>query len=1170
MIFRLSFLVLFVAFSDLMHADPGDTTWVQTYTWDAQNNPETAYDSPGRRWFEFPSGEDASYRKILMYHRLKCFEDGTAGNLGYPCGEWDYLTYNYLFDHTGFYDSTALTHPVHLINDADFEEASLILDPEGGMPVDTILWPLQVASHDFQGDSESWSQLAGVPMNNLLTVDVDSDVRHQWVWTAAELDLIAWAPGDSAWRMSLPRAGDLGAASVGRATLRARWSSSASLDGMVTSGWTTLVDAPIAVADFESEWALDFLSPLVRESEGNLMLDLVLSDVVGGGSMSLLGMAVEDTLGQTCAPSNSSRFIRMDGDDRMEIDPAALAGLDTTLTIECWLRGNEDVLPVNTTLFEAVNAANQRELNTHVPWSNSRVYWDCGFDGGYDRIDNAASEAQLEGRWVHWAFTKDAETGVMNIFVNGTLWHTGTNKDNVVGEIARMNLGSSYNGGVDYFGDVASFRMWDVALSENTIGAWMNKAELGALESHPAVDHLIGALNMEGENGQTTNQGALAGWIHGNPGRHDFNAREAFLDASPMDVRPALLFEGGPTEPISQITDAWWSEVVGIPPVSVTTWEVEGNDVVWTDLHYGWPVATVSSTLTALGDTLATHPIAGEVTVYNNDVLSYWSAPFEVIDRYELARYITPYGINLTLGPDGWAWVFDVTDYAPLLKDSVELECGNWQELLDLKFAFIEGTPPRDVENVTAFWKGTHYLNNWDETILPQTYTPGPNEEMWRLKTRASGHDFGQGNNCAEFCYNTHSVKVNDSPQWSWEIMQECADNPLYPQGGTWIYDRAGWCPGAEVRTQDFELTPLVNGDGAFSVEYDVTYDPHGNYRMEGQIIGYGAPNMAHDVELVDILSPNNDKLKSRFNPVCEDPVVLIRNTGSEPLTQVAFTYGISGTSLQTSTIELDSPLAFLETREVALPYDAVEYMVGDDDALLQFEVRADVADHEDEDPSNGWMYTTFRRPPTYQYPNLNDNRIIVRLKTNAVPVETTVEITKADGSLYWARSYSDPNTQHLDTLVLNEGCYRLTIYDSGDDGLSFWANNDGSGYCSLKRVLGPTFKNFEADFGKSISQAFYWATDVYSEVEEVPEARGDLAVYPNPAKDQLTLLPAGFSGHTQWRVHNAQGQLLNEGVWTAEAGRQSMLDASSWPSGTLVLVFQTEEQAWTKWIVKE
>ena len=40
-------------------------------------------------------------------------------------------------------------------------------------------------------------------------------------------------------------------------------------------------------------------------------------------------------------------------------------------------------------------------------------YWDCGYDGGYDRIDEAATQVQIAGRWVHWAFTKDAETGVM-------------------------------------------------------------------------------------------------------------------------------------------------------------------------------------------------------------------------------------------------------------------------------------------------------------------------------------------------------------------------------------------------------------------------------------------------------------------------------------------------------------------------------------------------------------------------------------------------------------------------------------------------------------------------------------------------------------------------------------------------------------------------------------
>ena len=96
-----------------------DTTTVQTYTFDAQNNPATAYDSPGRRWFEFPASDNGvEYGKVLMEYTLKCFEDGTAGNLGYACGEWDYLSYTYLFDHTGLLDSTALQHPFQLLADA--------------------------------------------------------------------------------------------------------------------------------------------------------------------------------------------------------------------------------------------------------------------------------------------------------------------------------------------------------------------------------------------------------------------------------------------------------------------------------------------------------------------------------------------------------------------------------------------------------------------------------------------------------------------------------------------------------------------------------------------------------------------------------------------------------------------------------------------------------------------------------------------------------------------------------------------------------------------------------------------------------------------------------------------------------------------------------------------
>jgi hypothetical protein len=123
------FLVMIGCFGSL-NAQQADTTIVQTFTWEAQNNPATPYDSPGRRWFEFPpSNNGVEYQKILMYYNLKCFQDGTAGSLGYPCGEWDYLTYTYLFDHTGVIDSTLAEQPLYFVNNADFDSVALTSQP---------------------------------------------------------------------------------------------------------------------------------------------------------------------------------------------------------------------------------------------------------------------------------------------------------------------------------------------------------------------------------------------------------------------------------------------------------------------------------------------------------------------------------------------------------------------------------------------------------------------------------------------------------------------------------------------------------------------------------------------------------------------------------------------------------------------------------------------------------------------------------------------------------------------------------------------------------------------------------------------------------------------------------------------------------------------------------
>ena len=1133
----------------------GDTTWVSTYTWEAQNNPETNYDSPGRRWFDFPASDNGEeYRKVLMYHKLKCFDQGTAGGLGYACGEWDYLSYNYLFDHTGLLDSANLTHPLYRINNLDFETDSLVFMPSEGAPFDTVLTEY----------SRTVLSEVGVTTTSVLNDAASTDLfmssaegkRIEMVWSAEELIEMGVETDVSIRRISLP----VGMIEADLLTLECRWSD---------SEWMTVYEFPASAS-------------------GMLIMDLSEALVFDGISDLSVSMSFEGLVGDVCdavaSPGNvvlynaTGGYIGFDGGDKMEVAVDSLSEISSEVTLECWLNGDSDWLPANTTIFEAVNSNNQREVNVHMPWSNSRIYWDAGYDGGYDRIDKLSSEDEFEGSWSHWAFTKNAETGIMRIYRNGAVWHEGIDMDNAFGDISEMFLGAAFNGNNSYRGGVDDFRIWRVELTASEISDWMYFSDV---QNHPQLSNLAAIFNFNGVNGafeDAENDSPYGGYCFGNAGKMKYRAKDLFLNpevpgGDTGSLKPALQFTQGDEDAFESTTEFFTHTYAQpIPPVSVSTWGVAGNDVEWLDLAYGWPHDLLQVTYNALGDTLATYAIEGESVVYTNVELNYFGVPFEVIDRVELGRYITPYGINLSLGNDGWTWIYDVTDYLPLLRDSVELECGNWQELLDLKFAFIEGTPPRDVINVEAFWNGTYYLNSWNDNVQSHQHTVAPNEEMFRLVTRASGHGFGQGNNCGEFCYNTHSVLVDSTSHWSWEIMQECADNPLYPQGGTWIYDRAAWCPGAPVTTQHFELTPWVVGQSTFEVEYDVTDDPFGNYRMEGQIISYSAPNMSHDVELMDILSPNDRKVLSRWNPVCENPVVLIRNNGSEPLEQCIFTYGVSGEEPQTYLYTPDVPLQFLESVQVSLPYDDAAYTVGDDEYLMAFQVSVDLVLEADQEPSNGTAQTSFRRPPTWAYNDLDDNRIIVWTKTNNAPYETTVELTDRDQNVIWERGYTEANTIYRDTIELNSGCYRFTVLDYGDDGLSFWANSDGSGYVRFKKVAGGNFATLEDDFGKSISQAFRFETNLISDVEDVVPVfePAEVTVFPNPAQGSVRARLEGFDSEVEWVLRNAMAKELQSGTFRPSNGMLLSFDMSDYAVGMYSLEVYDRESRIISWVIRE
>ncbi|MBS1538573.1 MAG: hypothetical protein JST20_12585, partial [Bacteroidetes bacterium] len=306
--------------------------------------------------------------------------------------------------------------------------------------------------------------------------------------------------------------------------------------------------------------------------------------------------------------------------------------------------------------------------------------------------------------------------------------------------------------------------------------------------------------------------------------------------------------------------------------------------------------------------------------------------------RYEIMRYISPYGNGLNLG-SGFTWTMDVTDFSPLLHDSVYINANMhnpWdasvlQEDLELTFDFITGTPPRDVISIQPLWDGNPQYGqpkSIEEFLVPKNGYIPKDAKGAKLRVTQTGHGFGQNpDNCAEFCNKKQYIKIKGERYFERDVWREtCGLNPVYPQGGTWVYSRSNWCPGAEVTPFDYELTPNIIPGDSLPLDMDMedfTFPAGGagtppNYVITSYLFTYSAPNIPLDASLEKIISPSKDGFFSRLNPICGSPVIRIRNGGSAPLTSLDIEYGVKGGGRATYTWK--GNLQFLEEREISLP----------------------------------------------------------------------------------------------------------------------------------------------------------------------------------------------------------------------------------------------------------
>jgi hypothetical protein len=122
----------------------------------------------------------------------------------------------------------------------------------------------------------------------------------------------------------------------------------------------------------------------------------------------------------------------------------------------------------------AAGAGGNQDLSLHLPWSDGNVYWDAGRP--FNRISKSISSNEYLGTR-HWVCTKNASTGVMQIYLDGNLWHSGSGLTSSLPAVSSASIGRYDNGSFrDYYykGNIFYIRIYNRALTAQEVAQNFN------------------------------------------------------------------------------------------------------------------------------------------------------------------------------------------------------------------------------------------------------------------------------------------------------------------------------------------------------------------------------------------------------------------------------------------------------------------------------------------------------------------------------------------------------------------------------------------------------------------------------------------------------------------------------------------------------------------------
>jgi hypothetical protein len=1069
-IFILAFCAIILSIN-LAFANPGDTIYVNTFTFDSINT--------RRGLFQFPA--EQNWEKILMLYTLKCDEATTWDS--YPCGEWDYTTYTNIYEHTGNLDSTEYSHKRFTLNNYNFDEFNGTNNPK----FHKFEKQYQQTDYNFTSSSD-FTVGSNDNYSNIGLTNGDQDSKTYLLYKTQDLLNAGLTAGalvnlkfftNSTQTFSIPII-----LKIAETDLDA-----VDLAGVKNISFTDAYNGILSYTA-DGEININFNQAFDWSGSSNIIFEISMPN-----NTNLIDLETQNTVFNSALSSNDTDyFLSFENYSFIDIPASSMASITDQITISFWVYGNPEIQPQNDMLLEAIDANSQRQLCIHYPWSNGNIYWDAGNSANsYDRIDKAAATSEYEGKWNHMAFVKNTTTGSMKIYINGVLWHSGTGMTKPIQNISTFILGCAANKDANYSYDgyIDDFSIWNVELTSEQIQEIMfNRLD----NANPNFANLVLYYDFDEIPG-TGNQildkssNSLNAYFWGTLNRKSYDGINRFKLFGTYQQLPVAQFIQGDFT-VDNTTLTYIDSVLLNQQIILEFNNLDFYTIQSVDTALYFPDYELFTDLSNLTDTTF---FESDVAIINSDLV-YYGHSFEVVNTIQVQNYVTPYGINLTLGNDGFTWVYDVSDYIKYLKNTVDISTHNTQELIDLTFLFIEGTPPRNVLSFNQVYLGNFGQYNIanDISLKPTKIDRNSEAEMFSVKTRTTGHGMEGAGNCAEFCPTYHNISVEGTQRYEWYNWKRCADNPVFPQGGTWIFDRAGWCPGSFADTYDWDITDFVTDPDSVQIDYGMTQyassNGEGNYNVSVQLIQYGAANFSNDAAVSNVFAPNNADLYKRYNPVCDNPRIEIKNNGSSTLNSLKIEYGIDGD--YSYNYQWTGELEFLKVEEVVLPVINWQEFTTDN----TFNVRVSLPNEtEDEYQYNNEYVTNFSKVDIYT------DTIMLVVKTNNYGNETYYKVLDQDGNVLVTRDGLENNVIYYDTLAYPPGCYEIQVFDRGEDGLDFWYYNgaDGTGYVKLRKPGDIYVKHFGTDFGSFIQYQFIYPDLSYIVNEELNKKYFE--VYPNP-----------------------------------------------------------------------